>query len=1540
MAGLFGVDPVDDDQSSFDAQYSVDRSKSLPVTAETAQRVGQIYRQAPFIPANVVLSLAKAGASQEAVNTVASLAARQLPQKNDPNKPEKKSWFQRNIADKAKSVARWTFAGLNFVPEVTQNVAAQVFSPNDPAGFDGWFASTSLGTLAGNSTRAGDGWFIGEEAAELQAERARRVRGTINGHAWTVGRGAASQIFTPGSLQYNLLSGFVDASVTLAADPTLYGGKALKTVRASRNAVAKIDDPEVLAAARKIARGEAGLTEAEWKLFEQSKFGQWVNSNKKAQRLVRRVAEVGADETLDVDSKTLRILEMFDYNIDPAVAKVFAEADSEQAVRAVLGEASARLSGGRDVLLPTDVREIRGARRFTEWSDRTAERVPFYRGLRNHRWWQQIPKGTVVVNGNGLDRAEAIKSYANYMRGLGFDDDSEIFKTLMPRVVAAFSEVDPAAARPLVNEVYELVFEETLVAAGGTRDAARKVVNLARQRQAEARAFNISALGTPDDGGTLRSLAQLATPDWLANSGISPDQWDNIQLMGPGLLSELADDVQVLPDFRQMRRLMSNSMVARALKTGVGDGIDAVVTTLQNEIWKPITLATGGYIMRNMMDAQVRIGMSGLSGFFTHPIDYIQWVLGKKGFGDILARDFDNEVAKLSGRWPEEMKEFADALTFDMYRNLEDTQLAKERLLTTGNFYLMNRATDAAAHTTGYVDNLGLLSADPLVTIWARLAALPEAERKVAVLAWLNSPDGASAKRTLENYFRNGLKYTDPATGKIEVMPIDASRLDEALDTWVERLVNIRVSTITSGDADLNMVVAAKRVPRMVTNEEGVTTVVGREVLDADQFDTPPQLGDVVDIDGGQGVVTRVLTEATDDVDPFTGQRLGERQMFEVQPVYSTPAFEGGLGSPELRQLIDMKAGMVDEQGNMTVLAPTVKIAGRGVGEEATGALERAAKAKDAATDAFFNRFYGGLTRTFEKSPVFRQYYYRNVLDNIDLVAPAEARRLLSMIETRAEDLGMSVEKFVGGKDVLDAIRKQVDNAASKADGTVEQLDEYAKMVALNQTKKLLYNATERNNIEDILRVIVPFGSAWKEVMGTYLNALVEDPTRIRKAQLIFQGGMNMDFNGDGQGFFYRDPTTGEYSFNFPLSGELSQLLTGVEAPLQAPVKRLSIGLQVIPALGPVGQIAASQIIPDTPTFDGITSVLLPFGRDRGISFAPMWLTRLQQAISANPGATETIYANTYIETVRALAASGEYNLADLNEQNKLYEDARGKARILAGMRAIGQFLGPTSPSAEFVIPTDEGDVYGSMLVKEFQRLQNENYSTAVNRFIEIYGDNAMIYLSNKTESLVQGLEATDEFGEWERANGRLLATYKNTAAFMAPSGDDFSFEVWSRQIRAGKRRRLTAREMVEAAQNRIGSALYREMRDKLPANPTDEQRAWLRNWRVEINRRYPGFPVVAEFNPGEYPNTLLELEQLVQDPDLVDNEVAQATAEYLQARRDALARANEAGFTTLKSQAATPLRDWLADYGRYLSATTPEFARIWDRLLSFEVEE
>jgi len=133
-------DPVNEESSNEQAVNVVAEIERLKKSArpEVASRIAEIYRSAPYIPPAVILSMAKAGVSDQTVEASKKAAAIKYVRDNDPQRDDG-NWFSRNVYGNFKAATRWTFAGLQLLPDLAQNVGAEIFSPNDPEGTDGWF---------------------------------------------------------------------------------------------------------------------------------------------------------------------------------------------------------------------------------------------------------------------------------------------------------------------------------------------------------------------------------------------------------------------------------------------------------------------------------------------------------------------------------------------------------------------------------------------------------------------------------------------------------------------------------------------------------------------------------------------------------------------------------------------------------------------------------------------------------------------------------------------------------------------------------------------------------------------------------------------------------------------------------------------------------------------------------------------------------------------------------------------------------------------------------------------------------------------------------------------------------------------------------------------------------------------------------------------------------------------------------------------------------------------------------------------------------
>lgn len=1625
-----------------------------------ATNLSRVKQRAGWLSPEVQVALAKANASDAAIDAAGKLKAKQIAEAQVS--PVGKS-IKDQIYDNVKAGSRWATAALNFVPEYGQGAIAQLFDKNDDV--DGWFISTTLGSMIENPELRGEGFFASQALMEKQAERARRYRGTVNGSGWSVGRGSANLVFQPNTKPYNIMSGVLDALFLLKVDPTGPVTKAVKAFNRTRNMVPLLSKADV-SPLRLALETEAGITH---NLLGASvsgqKFLRFWDDNVRASQLV--------DELVEEES-VLKVWEKFDGELDNDVVVRLAGAKSREEVVNVLAEGWVTEAGA----LRADIREYQAIERFGLGAARrglgeVVEKMPLVDSVRKSRWFQTLPEREIIFNGTADDQRKSMRNFIQYLRLSNMpEQELEQFAEV---AFKAFGTEGTAAQKKAVVDVFNAAVKSALMRNGMDDDSATLLIRRAQDGIRQVRRFMMDRQANPTDGGMFRFIANQ-NHDYLPQ-----EELDNMleifggseigQIQGPLQIVELLDRVLILPDPREIRRATSNPWLSklttaraaskrsmrevRRLKSGMKDAYEeaqreladiatrfpsggrmpddvaarvvelnetladsfetvkrrvnvgeqrAAVEALdliQNRLWKPLALATGGYVFRNTLDAQIRMAMAGLNSALSHPFEYIALVLGHSQRRSIMGesllgyKSLDEiwegmrqglsleEITKTN--LTEFEKDLRTGLSFNMrQQGLVDPVDGSATLLKTNEWNEASRGmpNGVELHTDGVVDSGYLIHADDLQKIAAQGLAIGQDRRLiVARIVERIKKDKRLFAEVEDIYYRGGqgrvVSNPDGVKATVQRMPrlrdLSAEELDRFLREHAELVVLGNVETQTGNIPDMQFMAAFNEIPE-TKFQNGRYVRVAPVELEASTLrpvnpDETPRVGTLVQIGEDKvGVVTQLKDkEQLRVIDPFTDQEIvlsdtfatvvpvtGEKAFGNIDQVVNKVAFDGKIlrGASKARRMIE-NMPLWDETQRVGLPQRVKRELYRVEATNKGGVLQHSAQAMDKFTNFYFGELYALASKVLDRSPTFRQYYFQTILEQADLLSPEAAQAVLDDIAERAAALNLTPEEFLGetrivGRNLKGSPTLRALKASTMTPGTATaaELDEYARFVALQKTRELLYDASNRTNLEDALRIIMPFAPAWREVIMTYAAFAKGNPVGTGRAfQRLWSGATGSDPDNDGRGMFYKDPNTGQMMFMFPGSGTLAKILTGVNAPLEAPVKRFSQGINAYPSLGPMMQVAASWL-PDAPVLDGVKEFLLPYGEKTiGSAFnpTPQWADKFIQAIRADTGKLDNVFGNTYVETLRALSASGKYDLDDQNSVNQLYKDAEGKARVLTMLRAASQFLGPTSGATEFKIPTKQGDQFVSALVKEFYDLQAKDYDTAVPKFLELYGEEVMLYISSKTKSVREGLEATQEFSVWERTNQDLLADYADVAAYMAPAGSEFNFTVWQRQLQSGERVRLTDREIVAEAQRRIGSAKYRAARRLIGPYPNETQKTVLRQYRELLHRQYPGFPLKAEFTVGKFDNDIEQLQNMVNDPRLADNQIAKTAAEYLGLRNQAIAAyvaqgGQPGGFGQAK--AAAGLRDALASIGDTLAQREPGFSRLWQRLLAQEVEE
>lgn len=1534
-------------------------SGSATATQQLADAVTDFYKTYPDLNWFVLIPTAKAYAAglmdeksaKDFMGQVTLTSIQDMIQNYKP--PKEKSWFERNVSDKARGALRWAQGGVQYTSDVVSGglgYAGTTISSGIQKAFgqavstgtidltptvipknDSFSNTTSLGigdvlgtgsqnvpefttgtgdlseilwdqTLLGamvqNPDLIGTGYFPSKEIYEIQGEAARQARGTINGQAATAGRVLANVIAQPGSVEYNILSGLVDMGVALTV-PAVPGGKALAQG-------AKVGAEAVLP-----LRALAGLTTAESAMIIPSKVTDFLRSTA-GRSVVERIVKIDSiDEAMEI--------------FPTANVKFWQEVTDAKDTASVQNLLNDTLGLG-DItrgIGPKSVDDVN----ISRWD--TVKRDMPYFGTQSEskvaRLIANMPGQHVVISG-GSDRevAKSIKNVKNYLRAVKIEQGERT--RLIDLLTRSLIEND-GSVRNVVKEIEEI--SKAAFKQMGVNDVLNDKLHDGWRGFKEI--VEDTLYGAIDDAGT--------SADFGGSFNFTIENGQVLTVAQPLntaiIQSEAVKHAIFLADPRQIRRIASQKnplawittkqSVTRGDKFGKLRFPIAAIESLQNDLWRPMTLMTGGYVFRNMGDSLLRQSYAPniQTGIF-HPFELIQVAMFSKFKGDILGFSFKGDPEDLirSGQ-----HELADTAGFSI-RELNAPQNVLSREQKTGVWSRFDPDNGIEAYSKAIAAEMALLHGDEAM----RLAA--EGKTVDEIVDWVSTtPQGRKYIQIMQNIWTKR-EVIDPSTG----LPVRGSAM------FIDKAGNINLAEVRSYVESVTF----GRLAASTGNDPRLLEVVATGKWTDSQ---------------GQGI-DALLKHRTGEIKGYSDEFLREINTIVKDPNIKLTKFY---------------------KAQVTVAAQNYQ-----------GRLAPIVNGMDKVVDIFFGSLYPKRELFLNRSPVFRQQYFNVIDDLLDELAPGQVKEILRSIEDAAKSAKVTYDdkflaKYVGSKKLAQKLLdKDSGKLPSKGNLTRDELDAYAKGYALDETKKLFYNAAEKSNFADIMRIIAPFGSAWAEVTKKWATILATDPEALKRTTKGVQSLTTADPDNDGRGFFYKHPTTGEYVFNYPLSKDFAPLLTiggaalgfiaggfggavaggmagnklagpvtasvgdlGVD--LVAPAKSLNMGMQLTPGAGPWVQWAANEIMPNKPSYDWVRKLVIPYGApDVDFVILPSWFNKALEAWVADPE-NDRLFGDMTLQSMEALSMSGKYDLTKLADVQQLKDDAINKARVFLGMRAFFQFLGPTRPVPEIQVPLSEEkrqqtitlgeekldlskiDVHGAELAKYFRQLQEEDYDTAVRKFMETFGDDAFLYMASKTKTTVGGLDASKEFAQWERDNSKFFDTYEEVAGFFAPVGTEFDYQVYTRQIELGLRELLEPDELVAESQRLVGVALYREVVRHAGPKPSKDQRQIISDYRKDLYEQYPGFER-ADINTNKTPANISILYEAAFDSRMDDNNIAIATREYLNARDYALEIAAERG-VGLGAEANSDLQGILREEGERLVSQYPEFARLWDRILFSEVD-
>jgi hypothetical protein len=1439
----------------------------------------------------------------------------------------------------------------------------------------------------GRALQQGGGYFVDPGSPDAQLRRRRELtHGDIGGHVITMGRWTADQIpgVEPDDTAFNVVSGLVDLTWaivdpggalidtaarsprTAAALARAGGFTATRSVHADRfaeflasadgqrvlNFYADLDPDDALAIER--SRTQSMPEWAHWELADGN-----VGDIAYVEEMLRNVTGMGIDSPRVPTARAAGTQPAVQWRRRFNQSRLASEVPETGARAAPIHDAQATVDAARASMRNMRVPEPEIARivgRIWREGYETPSRVRV----------QQIERELADLEASGL----ADDALVPGMEGVTVADRYTELEDTLAELRPGLFISRPTPRRNVLADIWfndmQAVKRQTLVDHGvGGLEADRLTA--------------LHEIGRQIDGELARQMSEDGAY-WLRLTG--EDQPVNRRVFGmvdgehigdastPGFAHMAAEHLSAyLPledDYRQLARLTQSPVVkwlnthSIARANGSPRSHAALADSFMDKVWKPSRLLRLAWPIRVVGEEQFRLAASGFDSAVNHPLSYVAMVMGTR------------EEGKL------------------------------------------NRLLNAVPGERG-----AAMTTDLTGTPWGAVSEFQDAMNR-QVRNWLIPGGQASGGRFEPFAYRSRGGNFDPGFHGAWADLLARAHSDDL----VRRIARIHLGT-DSEFSTLDELIEAGGMP--VGSVDDLRIAAEQSVIArtrADLMDSHTVLGNR----GRTGWVARVESggdEAVQSWDDYVDSLQYRLMEFTgghddlVQAVATGRLGDVALDTPNSTRV--NKAAVRRLERGYGDVAPEVIAGDRTFLDRAMGDTSRINNATD-GYDRAMERMYASLgaipTDRLSRSPAFRQFYYRRVQELMPFASESAQARILKaadLAKVPDDEFHLRMSAWIDDTDSTVApTQATLSRAASRGTGdlTFDMVDDLAKSAALDNTRWLLYDVHKRGQFMDALRIVFPFGEAWKEVATRWLALTAKRPGTVisRSHQVLRTLGHGQDWEDvtedpSQHGFMFEN-STGESVFTYPAAEWFTSALTGVPVELTGSLNGLTLMNSVLPGIGPVLQVplSFSTRLRESPEFDGWRELVFPFGMPdlqalpAETLFSPGVRRFLEGMAGAQaPGGRQTgldglrgpdtgivgeaasgvaqvllmgrdpsqdrLFMNSMFDVMRYNVSTGGYSTDSTPHINRLIRESTAQAAALYMVRGVVQFAAPSAPIPEFQVEDQDGSLLMLRALTDIYRgMQDEDYSTAPQRFLEAYGDNMALVMQAKTVPRTSLLPVTSTADRWLRANRGVEADYPLTYGLYAPGNNDpdaeFDFDAYERGIRGGQLdtlgRELDAKDLVRLANDRVGSLEYRRIEAELLATPgyttesgnlTEQGQRYLSTEVTPALRAsYPGFGA-DDLHRGVSTDDLREAgmdEAREASRDRrIDAPLRGAMADYLGIHDEVLAAAREDYESTsyYESLSTRPLRDYMrftvapAIRDDLPEAYRPRWDAIWERL-------
>lgn len=978
--------------------------------------------------------------------------------------------------------------------------------------------------------------------------------------------------------------------------------------------------------------------------------------------------------------------------------------------------------------------------------------------------------------------------------------------------------------------------------------------------------------------------------------------------------SELLNSFVYIPSGEEISKF-----ILSAKKFGdIGVKLDEAMTA-GTSLWKKSVMVRPAYITRNIAEEQIRVFATGHSSFFNHPISAIAMFLGQDG--GPKWRSLLNQLDKV--------RNDVHGDSFKMASGADELK-AEEQAMELLNPYVdfMGNSLVGASgdgEMNKVLRNLGYQKEVFGHPLWwdgfsNQLRILHNSEFVQQVLATKPGQE----MRTVDYFLKGGGRKT--------------------LDYYLHSKDELTKEALTTKDGLMKFLFKGK-------NAEGQEVSV---------------LARIEELAGAGGKSSSLIKKLLTDGKVKVGNQLleipGAKKAAENSIKNSSQISKGrkALNDAQAEFTKQVKAAF-DGTGNwdnVKMTVPTQKfqrVGGKG-------------NVFSDVTDKFFD-YAVKMEKLTTMGPEWRQSYW-DAIHNI--LGALDEKAILQLREDAPKSLG-PLRNPVTGKNIgkTHPIWKRLESVKGDGNITINEAHQYAANVANKKVAGLFYDAGRRRLLFHQLRLVAPFAQAWWDTIHAWSGLAMENPLQVYKvtkaldwlssasSSALYELTDAKDYYDPNQGFFFKDPTTGERKFFMPLAGAALNLFQGmsvhprVSGPFAMSATPQSFnfalgGGGVLPGFGPGVSISAAlldsmdknpmKLLP-AGIEEEAYRILFPYGtpdiKNSGVLNSALLSSNWSRIISSVSG-VEPAFAGAFAPSMTYLANSGEYNLDDPMDQKRLTKDSYNLAKYFTMWRGVfGAFMPiPFSLRPEALAKSKDGNtVLATSLWADFKNLEansGSNRNRAYADFLDTYGPEQIFAIINTTTNQEPTNLPTYNL---IKNDPSVLNKYPDVYGMFYPNGE-LSQALYRYQQQRGSFTKLTPKEIMQkATQIRYYAAL-----DRLRTRSTAEN--WsssdFKSASQSLSKSFQQLDLTFNLDTGKRIRIINQLKAAVADKNLADSDALTGMRDYLYLRDKAI---EASGMKTLNNVSSEPQRTQLAQEAAKILQRNPDFQKLFYTYFKSELE-